>query len=187
MADLRILPQNLRLFFSSYRPEIQFSFRFLVILALLNGIYYLFAKTPVEDFILSTLTAKPPALIINFLTPAEKVIVAGTQLTSQHVVFSVVSGCEGMGGILLIISAITAASVRLRDKLIGLLEGVAFIYFLNIFRIVGLYYVMRYWGGFFNFAHYFVGQTIIIILGCAFFVLWISKNINREDDRKAMS
>jgi exosortase family protein XrtM len=179
VADIRVLLQNLRQFFSSYRPEILFSFRFLVILALLNGIYYLFAKTPVEDFILGTLTAKPPALIINFLTPAEKVVAAGNQITSQHVVFSIVSGCEGMGGILLIISAVSATSVKLRDKLIGLLEGVVFIYLLNILRIVGLYYVMRHYGNIFNFAHYFVGQTIIIILGCAFFVLWISRNMGK--------
>ena len=53
----------------------------------------------------------------------------------------------------------------------------AFIYFLNIFRIVGLYYVMRYCDSAFNFAHYFVGQTIIIFLGCAFFVLWLSRHI----------
>ena len=81
-----------------------------------------------------------------------------------------------MGGILLIISAICAANVRLKDKLKGLLCGVTFIYLLNILRIVALYYVMRHYNSAFNFAHYFVGQSVIIVLGCAFFVLWISRN-----------
>ena len=180
MAGVRVLQENLRLFFNYHRPEILFTFWFLLILAVLNGIYYLFAGTPVEEFILSVVTAKPPALIINFLTPSEQVVVVGNQLTSRYVVFSVVSGCEGMGGILLIISAVVAANVKLRDKLRGLLEGVAFIYFLNVLRIVGLYYVMRHWGSIFSFAHYFVGQTVIIVLGCAFFVLWISRNIGKN-------
>jgi exosortase family protein XrtM len=176
VADKRVFQQNVRLLWNAHRQEIRFTVYFLVILAGLNLLYYLLAGTSVEDFVLAVMTTKPPALIINFLTPAEHVVVNGTELTSQYVSFSVVSGCEGMGGILLIISAVCAANVPFKSKLKGLLCGVSFIYLLNILRIVALYYVMRYYTNAFNFAHYFVGQTIIIVLGCAFFVLWISRN-----------
>lgn len=181
MAEKMAIHRNLWLFFSSHRQEIRFIFWFLVILTVLNSIYYFFAKTSVEDFILSVMTAKPPAFVINLLTPAEHVVVKGNELTSAHVSFSVVSGCEGMGGLLLIISAISAANVRLKSKLKGLVYGMTFIYLLNIFRIVGLYYVMRYCDSAFNFAHYFVGQTIIIFLGCAFFVLWLSRHVGESE------
>jgi exosortase family protein XrtM len=176
VADSRVFQQNVRHFLSAYRQEIRFTFWFLTILAGLNLLYYLLGGTAVEDFVLAVMTAKPPGYLINLLTPAERVMVNGTELTSPYVSFSVVSGCEGMGGILLIISAVCAANVPLKSKLQGLFYGVTFIYLLNIFRIVALYYVMRYWNSAFNFAHYFVGQTIIIVLGCAFFVLWISRN-----------
>jgi exosortase family protein XrtM len=176
VAGKRFFLQDVRLFWHAHQPEIRFTIWFLVILAGLNYLYYILGGTSVENFVLAVMTAKPPALIINFITPAEHVVVNGTELTSPSVSFSVVSGCEGMGGVLLIISAICAAKVRLRGKLTGVLYGVTFIYLLNILRIVGLYYVMRYYNTAFNFAHYFVGQTIIIVLGCAFFVLWISRN-----------
>ena len=86
---------------------------------------------------------------------------------------------------LLIIAAVCAANVRLQDKLKGLLYGVAFIYLLNIFRIVGLYYIMRYHGRAFDFAHYFVGQTIIIVLGCIFFIVWLSRNLGKNEENVA--
>jgi exosortase family protein XrtM len=176
VAEKRVLQQSLGHFWSAHQQEIRFTVWFLVILAGLNYLYYLLAGTAVENFVLAIMTAEPPARIINFLTPREQVVVNGTELTSQQVSFSVVSGCEGMGGILLIISAVCAANVRLPGKLKGLLYGVTFIYLLNILRIVALYYVMRYCTSAFNFAHYFVGQTVIIVFGCAFFVLWISRN-----------
>jgi exosortase family protein XrtM len=176
VADRRTYQRNVGRLWSAYRQEMRFTVYFLLILAGLNLVYYLLAGTSVENFVLAVMTTKPPALIINVLTPAEQVIVNGTELSSKYVSFSVVSGCEGMGGILLIISAICAANVRFKGKLKGLLWGISFIYLLNICRIVALYYVMRYYTNAFNFAHYFVGQTIIIVLGCAFFVLWISRN-----------
>jgi exosortase family protein XrtM len=181
VGNKKLLQQKVRFLFHAHRQELHFTFWFLVLLAGLNYLYYVFAGTSIEDFVLAIMTAKPPAFIINSLTPAEHVVAAGTQLTSQYVAFSIVSGCEGMGGILLIISAVCAANVRLRDKLMGLLYGITFIYLLNIFRIVGLYYVMRYWYRAFEFAHFFVGQTVIIVLGCAFFVFWISRNIGKNE------
>jgi len=181
MADKDLWHRKLSLFFNAYRQELHFTFWFLLILAALNYVYCLLAGTAVESFILTFMTAEPPAIIINILTPAEHVVVDGTQLMSQAAAFKVVSGCEGMEGILLIISAICAANVPVRAKLKGLLIGVAFIYLVNIARIVGLYYVMRHCISAFNFAHYFVGQTVVIVLGCFFFIVWITRNLGKKE------
>jgi exosortase family protein XrtM len=176
-----LLHGNRGLFFKRHRQEIRFAFLFLTILAGLNYIYYLLMDTAVEKFILAVLTAKPPAFIINLLTPAEQVVVNGTQMTSRYVTFSIVRVCEGMGGMLLIVSAICAVNIPLKGKIKGLLYGVAFMYSMNILRIVSLYYVMRYFDRAFSFAHLFVGQSVTIFLGCVFFVLWISRNIGRNE------
>jgi exosortase family protein XrtM len=181
MGDRSLWYPKLRLFFNTFRQELRFTFWFLLILAALNYGYYLLAGTAVESFILTAMTADPSALIINFLTPSEHVVVEGTQLTSRAVAFSVVSGCEGMGGILLIISAVCAANVPISAKLKGLLFGVSFIYLVNILRIVCLYYVIRHCFTVFNFAHYFVGQTVVIVLGCFFFVVWINRNLGKGE------
>jgi exosortase family protein XrtM len=181
MADKKLWHRKLGLFFNAYGQELRFTFWFLLILAVLNYLYYLLTGTAVENFILTFMTAEPPAMIINMLTPAEHVVVDGTQLMSRGVAFSVVSGCEGMGGILLIISAVCAANVPVTAKLKGLLYGVTFIYLVNILRIVGLYYVMRYCFSVFNFAHYYVGQTFVILLGCFFFMVWITRNLGKKE------
>lgn len=176
VAEKKVSRWDLGLFFRLYPQEIRFTLRFLVILAGLNYAWYLLTNTVIEQFILNVLTAKPPMLLINLLTPDERVVLTGNQLLSKHVTFRIVNGCEGMGGIVLIISAVCAVQVGLERKLKGLCYGVMFIYLLNTLRIVALYYVMRYYPGGFSFFHIFVGQSVAIFLGCAFFVVWISRN-----------
>jgi exosortase family protein XrtM len=177
MRKDKAIPGARTAFFHRFRREIRFTVLFLSLLAVLNYIYYLLAGTPSEEFILTVITAHPAAFIINVLTPGEQLVVNGTLLTSKHVIFSVVSGCEGMGGILLIASAILALQLGWKAKLRGLLYGVSLLYALNVLRIVGLYYVMRHFSRVFDFAHFFLGQTIIIMVGCVFFALWISRNL----------
>ena len=176
MRKDKAIPGTGKTVFERFRREIRYTVLFLSILALLNYVYYLMAGTPSEEFILEVMTARPAAAIINALTPGEELAVQGTLLTSKRVIFSVVSGCEGMGGILLIASAILALQVGWKAKLRGLLYGVGLLYTLNVLRIVGLYYVMRHFSRVFDFAHFFLVQTINIMVGCAFFSLWIGRN-----------
>jgi exosortase family protein XrtM len=181
MADRLVLRHQLGLLFQQYRPEMLFAFRFVALFAVLSYAYWLLQDTRVENFILAVMTAKPVALILNLLTPGDRVVLDGTSLTSPHATFNVIRGCEAMGGMLLIVSAICAANLPFTRKLRGLFYGVAFIYLLNVFRIVGLYYTMRYYSSVFNFVHCFVGQSFIIFFGCGFFALWISRNIEEHD------
>jgi exosortase family protein XrtM len=168
--------------FLSYKREIRFLILFVCLMALLNFVYFLFGGTSVEEFVLAVLTAKPAFAIIQILTPAEQVVLNGTQLTSPQVNFEIVRGCEGMEGMLLMISAMCAYGMPWRDKLKGILLGVPFIYAFNLLRIVGLYYMMRYHLGAFYFAHLFVGQSITIVIVSVFFVLWISRSTKRNED-----
>jgi exosortase family protein XrtM len=181
MVDRLVLRQNLGLLFQQYRPEILFTFWVLVLFAVLSYAYWLLQDTHVENFILGFMTAKPVAVILNLLAPGDRVVLDGTSLSSPHATFNVIRGCEAMGGMLLMISAICAANLPFTCKLRGLFYGVAFIYLLNVFRIVGLYYTMRYYSSIFNFVHCFVGQSFIIFLGCGFFALWLFRNTEKHD------
>ena len=160
----------------------RFLLLFAGLLALLNFVYFLVGGTAVEEFILIQLTAKPTYAIIKFLTPSEEVLLNVTQLSSPHVNFEIVRGCEGMEGILLMISAMCAFTLAWKEKLKGILLGLVFIYVFNILRIVGLYYLMRFNPGAFYFAHLFVGQSITIVIVSLFFVLWISRSMKRNED-----
>ncbi len=168
--------------FQSYRKEIRFLLLFVGLMALLNFVYFLLGATLVEDFILTALTAKPAFAIIHFLTPAEQAVLNGTQLSSPLVSFEIVRGCEGMEGILLMISAMCAFSMAWKEKLKGILLGVVFIYLFNLLRIVGLFYLMTYYAGAFYFAHLFVGQSITIVIVSVYFVLWTSRSMKNHEN-----
>lgn len=165
----------------SYRKELRFLLYFIAILAGLNFVYFLVAGSAVEEFVLSVLTAKPAYAIIRFLAPHDAVVLQGNHLTSPHVNFAVIRGCEGMEGILLMISAICAFQIPWRDRLLGLLAGLLFIYSFNILRIVALYFVMTHFQSAFAFAHLFVGQSITIVIVAVFFVLWVSRSQRKHE------
>ncbi len=169
----------------SYRKEIKFLFLFVLLLAFLNLVYFLCGGTALEHFVLATLTAKPVYAVIRLLTPSEQVVLNGTLLTSAHVNFEIVRGCEGMEGMLLMISAMCAFSLAWTDKLKGIFCGIVFIYIFNLLRIIGLYYLMRYYATAFNFAHLFVGQSITIVLVSVFFILWISRSMKKDEKNSA--
>ncbi len=173
---------NLWFPFQSWRKEIRFLVLFVGLLALLNFGYFLFGGTTVEEFVLTTLTAKPAYMIISLLTPSEQAVLNGTQLTSPYVNFEIVRGCEGMEGVLLMIAAMGAFSMAWSDKLKGIMLGIVFVYLFNLLRIVGLYYMMRYQLSGFYFAHLFVGQSITIVIVSVFFVLWISRSSKPHED-----
>lgn len=172
---------NLWLPFQPYRKELRFLLLFVGLLALLNFGYFLLGGTWVEEYVLVQLTAKPTFTLIQFLTPSEELLLDGTKLTSPQVYFEIVRGCEGMEGMLLMISAIIAFSLPWREKLKGILLGLLFIYIFNLLRIVGLYFLVRYHSSMFYFAHLFVGQSITIILVSVFFILWISRSMKRHE------
>jgi len=173
---------NLKILFQSYKKEIQFLFLFVFLMAFLNFLYFLCGGSFVEDFVLSQITARPAFAIITFLTPGEQAVLNGTSLNSPHVNFEIVRGCEGMEGMLLLISAMSAFSIPWKDKLKGILYGLLFIYVFNLLRIVGLFYLITYYAGAFSFAHLFVGQSIMVVLVAVFFILWISKSLKKNED-----
>lgn len=175
-------PSNLWFPFQSYRKELRFLILFVCLLALLNFGYFLLGGTAVEDFVLTTLTARPAFTLIKLLTPTEEAVLNGAQLTSPHVNFEIVRGCEGMAGVLLMISAMGAYTMAWRERLKGVLLGIVLIYLFNLLRIVGLYYMMRYHLGGFYFAHLFVGQSVTIVIVSVFFILWISRNSKRDEN-----
>lgn len=174
---------SLRVPFQSYGREIRFLIIFVLTLAFLNFVYFLCGGTAVEEFVLATLTAKPVFALIKLLTPSEQAVLNGTLLTSPQVSFEIVRGCEGMEGLLLMISAICAFRISWSDKLKGLFFGVAFIYAFNLLRIAGLYYLMTYNASLFNFFHLFIGQSITIILVSVFFILWISRSLKKDENK----
>lgn len=175
MARNTVNSKPLAVFLRAHKSEMRFLLLFMAIFLCIDSCYFLFGEAFLQTFIASVITAKPIASIINLITPAEQMIHKANVVFSKHVSFSVVGGCDGVESILIIVSALCAYKMRLKDKLIGMLLGVMFIYSLNIMRIIGLYYTARHNRPFFHIAHTYLGQTFIIVMACIFFMFWISK------------
>lgn len=112
--------------------------------------------------------------IINLIAPGEKVIGQYNILQSSKASLEIVRGCDGVGSIMLIISAMVAFSASFKHKLIGLVTCMIFMYGLNLLRIIGLYFITAYQADWFTTVHTFIAPTLIIMLGCIFFAWWLT-------------
>jgi len=108
------------------------------------------------------------------LTPEEKTTVSGRVIGSGSFSLGIAKGCEGIEGILLLAAAVCAFPMGINKKIVGILTGSLVIYFSNLFRIVGLYYILKYKPQVFDIMHVFVGQTFIIFIALFFFIIWIN-------------
>ncbi len=104
------------------------------------------------------------ASIINIITPTEYVSVSKNALISSRAHLEVVRGCDGVGVMILIISAVLVFSTSIKHKIIGLIAGVGLVYLLNLIRIIGLYFVVVYQKEWFLPIHSYLAPTLIILL-----------------------
>lgn len=120
------------------------------------------------------------ASMINFVIPTEYVLVSQNALISPRAHLEVVRGCDGVGVMMLIVSAILVFSTSIKHKTIGLVMGVGLVYILNLIRITGLYFVVAYQKSWFLPAHSYIAPSLIILLCSLFFMYWAF--INSPDE-----
>ena len=82
-------------------------------------------------------------------------------------------GCNGINVVVLLWSAILAYPASLKWRLLGVTTGLAAIQFLNLFRLISLFYLGQYNHAIFEFAHEYLWELLIIIDGIVVFNLWI--------------
>jgi exosortase family protein XrtM len=110
--------------------------------------------------------------LINMLAPMEKVLAEQSHLISANADLEIVRGCDGAGVLFLLVAAIVAFPSKFKQKVIGLLLGIVFIYLLNLLRIGILYFVMAYHPYWLELIHVYLAPTLMVILACAYFALW---------------
>lgn len=117
--------------------------------------------------------------IINFLAPLERVSAFQNYLISSRANLEIVRGCDGAGALFLITAAILSFPAGFKRKCIGLIIGISMMYSINLIRIIGLYFVIAYCPDRFNLAHTYLAPTLMIILGCLFFIWWAFGSSNK--------
>lgn len=175
---MKRLLANIRRFFRRNRKECTFFIVFIFIFIAAQSLYY-FSRPLKVPFYIQITNARLSSVVINLITPKEETFIDGKNIKSGGFSLGIAWGCEGVEGIFLIVAALTAYSIKRKWKLYGILAGTVFLYAMNIFRIIFLYYIVKYNPTLFDIMHVYVGQTFIIFFGVLFFVTWIYAFSNR--------
>jgi exosortase H (IPTLxxWG-CTERM-specific) len=85
-------------------------------------------------------------------------------------------GCNGVNVMILLWSAVLAFPVSRSAKLVGLLAGALAIHGLNFFRFVSLFYLGQYNLSWFEFAHLYLWETLIMLDALIVFGVWVRRS-----------
>lgn len=95
----------------------------------------------------------------------------------QHPVNSfaimVANGCSGLEAVILLVAGILAFPATLRQRIIGCVAGTMTIVTLNLLRIISLFYLGQYSQKWFDWAHFYAWDNLIMIDALVAFFLWV--------------
>jgi exosortase family protein XrtM len=132
------------------------------------GLHYLL-KPQIAPTLNRDINARSAAFLIGVITPSEGVTAHGYDVGTDTASVQVRSGCDGLDALLMLLAAVVVFPMSTKRKLIGVLLGTGLIYTLNVMRIAGLWYCVRYRPEWFETMHVTVGQTILIVASVLFF------------------
>jgi exosortase H (IPTLxxWG-CTERM-specific) len=115
----------------------------------------------------------------------EQTSVRGTLLTSPRFSVNIYHGCNAVLATSIYLSAVLAFPSRWKEKGMGFLVGIPSIQVINLARILSLYYIGIYWPKFFEMAHGYVWQSIVILLSMVVWIFWAERFVQvpgRESD-----
>ena len=85
----------------------------------------------------------------------------------------IMPGCNGVEAMIVLAAAIIAFDASWKHKLVGLIFGFIAIQALNIVRIISLFYLLQWNRDWFEWAHLYIWQALIILDALIIFILWI--------------
>jgi len=84
-------------------------------------------------------------------------------------------GCNAVNVTILLWSAMLAFPARLKMKVWGLLAGSLVIHAINIVRFISLFYIGQYSASWFDFAHGYLWESLLILDTMVVFWLWVNR------------
>jgi exosortase H (IPTLxxWG-CTERM-specific) len=160
-------------FFRRYRQELTFLLLFVIILGV--G-FTLIAWNPVNDHVIEPFTAAI-ARTSGFVLSAigQQTTMEGTVVRSPRFAVNIQNGCNGVEAMIIYFAAVLAFPAPWKARLLGLLFGFVAIQLVNLLRVVALFLTGVYFPSFFDSSHTVVWQTIVILAGVLFWILWANR------------
>lgn len=85
----------------------------------------------------------------------------------------IANGCSGIEAAILLAAGVMAFPATWRQRALGWLAGTTAIMALNIVRVISLYYIGQYSMKWFDWAHLYAWDVLIMLDGVVVFFLWI--------------
>lgn len=104
---------------------------------------------------------------------------AGTVVTSKIFSAEIITECTAIFPIMIFLAAVIAYPSGWRKKLWGIALGVPAILFVNLIRLVSLFYIGYWFPSVFETAHLLVWQSLIIFFAVLFWLVWVEVFVHR--------
>ncbi|MBN1188338.1 MAG: archaeosortase/exosortase family protein [Dehalococcoidales bacterium] len=164
----------LKTFWTRYKRVIVPCAVFFVLVGLFIFVYSrLVTSEPFNGFM--AFTAGVTGAMLNVI--GGNVTVDGIVVYSDRFAFQIVDLCTAVMPMLIFSAAVLAYPSRIREKLLGLLIGLAGIFLVNQVRLISLYYIGIYLPDIFETAHLLVWQSLMILLAIGLWLLWVYKYV----------
>jgi len=148
-------------------------FKFLLILLALFALELL---EPVQTGLIQPFTgliAQLSAAVLQSVDStvhAEGIVLSNSQTGAA---VSIQPGCNGVEAMLVVLAAILATPATWRQKLWGIGLGFLAIQALNLLRIISLFYLLQWNPLWFEWAHLYLWQALIMLDGLVVYLLWV--------------
>ena len=111
--------------------------------------------------------------LLSFLDP--NVIASGKVIASTLKPFaiSIEPGCNGVEAMIVLIAAILVFPATWKQRATGLLWGILAIQGLNLVRIISLFYLGQWDELWFEWAHLYLWQALIMLDALLVFLIWV--------------
>jgi exosortase H (IPTLxxWG-CTERM-specific) len=103
----------------------------------------------------------------------------GTIVTSKVFSAEIITECTAIFPIMIFLAAVIAYPSRWKQKLWGIVLGVPAILFVNLIRLVSLFYIGYWFPSVFETAHLLVWQSLIIFFAVLFWLVWVELFVHR--------
>ncbi len=99
----------------------------------------------------------------------------GTSVVSPSMTVNVKTGCDGIEAMALFSSGVLAFTASWGHKIKGLIGGIAFLFAVNIVRIIHLWLSGLYMPEYFEFFHQNFWQILFILISIITWAIWINR------------
>lgn len=110
------------------------------------------------------------------LLQAEKVTVVGSTIIGAYASMNIANGCDGVDMMIMLVAALLSTTLTLRQKLLGALYGLLFLFIINQLRLLLLFSVLQHHRAHFTFTHGMLAPFLMLGATGIFYAWWLASS-----------